>query len=73
MNRIGKRIKTILNQKGIPQKLLASKIEMSPSKLNLILNGKRRLTVDELEKICYTLGVDYDDILMKQSPRRKEA
>jgi len=42
---------------GLKQEYIANKIGIKPAKLSLILNGKRRLTADELRDICYAIDI----------------
>ena len=58
-----------LNQRGITQTFLAKKSGIGLSKLNLALNGKRRLTLPEYEVVCWVLGVPVDTFLCARPPR----
>ena len=49
-----------LEDNGIKQNYLATKINMSPVTLNTILNGKRKIDIEEYAKICDALNVTYD-------------
>ncbi len=55
---IGIKIKEYLREFHITQIDLSEKARISPSKLNLSLNGKRKLTVAEYQRICWALNVD---------------
>lgn len=59
----GTKIKTYLDERGISQIFLSEKSGIPASKLNLALNGKRKLTFDEYESICWALGVGVDTFL----------
>ena len=59
----GIKIKTYLEERGISQIFLSEKSKIPAAKLSLALNGKRKLTFDEYEAICYALGVGVDTFL----------
>lgn len=53
-------IRSYMNANGIKQSYVASKSGINPTSLCLILNGKRRLLVEEYMEICSSLGVSDD-------------
>lgn len=55
---VGKRIKKYLQQNNINQNWVSKKINITSSKLDKVLNGKRKLTVEEFEKIIVALNVE---------------
>ena len=55
-----KAIATYLKENGITQKFLCEKTGMTRNSINSALNNKRKLSVDEYEKICIALKVPYD-------------
>lgn len=57
-----------LEDNGIKQNYLATKINMSPVTLNTILNGKRKIDIEEYAKICDALNVIYDLFLTQEQP-----
>lgn len=57
-----------LEDNGIKQNYLAMKINMSPVTLNTILNGKRKIDIEEYAKICDALNVTYDLFLTQEQP-----
>lgn len=59
----GIKIKSYLEERGISQAFLSAKSNIPPAKLSLALNGKRKLTFDEYESICWALGVGVDTFL----------
>ena len=65
---IGMKIKNYLDSKGISQTFVSKKIGISTSKLNLILHGKRKLTLSEYETLCWALGVGVDTFLDARPP-----
>ena len=65
---IGSKIKKYLNEKGITQAFLSRKTGISSPKLNLALNGNRRLTFEEYELICGALGVEAGYFLEARLP-----
>lgn len=59
----GLRIKAYLESKGISQAFLSARSGIAPAKLNLALNGKRRLTFAEYEAICWALELGAETFL----------
>ena len=57
-----------LEDNGIKQNYRATKINMSPVTLNTILNGKRKIDIEEYAKICDALNVTYDLFLTQEQP-----
>lgn len=60
-----------LEDNGIKQNYLATKINMSPVTLNTILNGKRKIDIEEYAKICDALNVTYDLFLTQEQPHKE--
>ena len=70
---VGLKIKKYLDDNGITQTHISSKTEIPLSKLNLSLNGNRRMTFTECELICGALGVNTDRFLQPKLPQQKGA
>lgn len=66
--RVASRIKSYVEAAGITQVHISKKTGIPMSKLNLALNGKRRLTFDEYETICWALGVEAGAFLEAKAP-----
>lgn len=64
-------IKKYLEKNGISQTFISKKTEISLPKLNLALNGKRRLTFNEYCLICGALGVSTSHFLKPRKPPEK--
>ena len=62
---IGHKIRTKRRKLGISQAKLSEKISISPSYLNLIESGKRKVNVDLLLKLTNELGIEISDISKK--------
>ena len=66
MNKIdlqtGHKIKTKRRKLSITQADLSKKLSISPSYLNLMESGKRKINLDLLLKIANELNVDVSDI-----------
>ena len=62
------KIKKYLNDKGISQAHVSRESSINPVKLNLALNGNRRLTFEEYAVICGVLGVNTDFFLKPRLP-----
>ena len=66
------KIKTYLEENGITQTFVASKTGIPVKKLNLSLNGNRRLDFNDYELICGALSVGADKFLEPKILERKE-
>ena len=66
------RIRKYIDDRDVSRKIIAMNVGFSESQLSLLLNGKRRLSVDEYEKICGAMAVDpryfYSDIPIANQP-----
>lgn len=60
---VGEKIKTYLYMNGITQTHISTKTSIPLPKLNLALNGNRRLTFEEYELICGALEVNTDKFI----------
>lgn len=58
-------INTYLQDKGITQASISHKTQITQNALNLSLNGKRKLSLDEYVDICDALEVPYDLFITK--------
>lgn len=65
---VGIKIKNYLKDNGISQSFICKKTGIAPAKLNLALNGKRRLTFDEYSLICGVLDVSTAKFLEPRVP-----
>ncbi len=61
--KIGKKIKSFRNKLGLQAKKLAEQIGISPSYLNLLESGKRKIDGDLLLKISQELRIEFNEIL----------
>ena len=66
---VGMKIKGYLESIGVSQAFLSTKSGIPPAKLNLALNGKRRLSLPEYESICWALGVGVDTFMEPKPPK----
>ena len=62
---IGYKIKSKRRKLGISQADMSRKLSISPSYLNLIESGKRKINVDLLLKLASELGIEISDISKK--------
>lgn len=67
------KINEYLKKNNISQIELCERAHISPSKLNLSLNLKRKLTFEEYQIICWVLGVGVDKFMEPHPPRSAEA
>ena len=63
--RIGYKIKSKRRSLGVSQADMSKKLRISPSYLNLIESGKRKINVDLLLKLANELGIEISDISKK--------
>ena len=63
--KIGPKIKSFRRQLGLQANKLAEQLGISPSYLNLIESGKRKIDVDLLLKVCEELKIELSDLTNK--------
>ena len=66
-------IKYYLEEKGISQTFVSKKTGIPLPKLNLALNGNRRLTLEEYTLICGALEVNTDKFLKPRLPEKQKS
>lgn len=69
---VGQKIKRYIEENGLTQAYVGAKAHMPLPKLNLSLNGSRRLTFEEYELICGVLNVGTDKFLEPKKPEVTE-
>ena len=62
-------IKQYLDDHGISQLHVSRKTGIDPAKLNLSLNGKRRMSLAEFRNVCWALDVSADTFLEPYPPQ----
>lgn len=67
---VGVKIKEYLEEKGITQTFISRKTGIELPKLNLALNGKRKITFEEYSIICGVLNVNTDFFLKPRLPKQ---
>ena len=70
---VGIKIKKYLEENGISQAHIGKKAGLNLTKLNLALNGNRKLSLEEYALICGVLRVNTDFFLKPRLPDKKEA
>ncbi len=65
---VGQKIKKFIDDNGITQTHISNKTGIPLPKLNLALNGNRKMTFDEYELICGVLNVNTDKFLAPKIP-----
>lgn len=65
---VGEKIKKHLEENGISQAFICKKTNISKDKLNLSLNGNRKLQFEEYELICGALNVPPGTFLTARKP-----
>ena len=64
---MGLKIKEYMEKKGINQSEIADMVGIPRPKLNKMLNGEQKISLDDYELICGALGVGVEEFL---SPKR---
>ena len=67
---IHSKIKSYLEENGIKQLYLAKMLGITEGKLSLMLSGKRKISLEEYEFICFVLGVSVDKFMQPQNHKR---
>lgn len=67
MKSVGLKIKEYMEKKGINQSKIADMAGIPRPKLNKMLNGEQKISLDDYELICGALGVGVEEFL---SPKR---
>ncbi|MBN9605510.1 MAG: helix-turn-helix domain-containing protein [Actinomycetales bacterium] len=70
---IGRRVRQLRSDRGITLEQLAEGFGRAPSQLSGIENGKRELTVSELQRLARLLGVSLDELLSPEPPSKRAA
>lgn len=70
---VGTKIKEYLESNGISQSHVSKKTNIPAPKLNMTLNGKRRMTFEEYSEVCYVLGVDTNFFLKPRNPDKTKS
>ena len=65
---VGLKIRNFIDERHIKQTWLSEKTGIPTDKLSLSLKGRRRLTFEEYESICWALGVGVDKFLSPTPP-----
>ncbi|MFD2863680.1 helix-turn-helix domain-containing protein [Mucilaginibacter antarcticus] len=58
---VGLRIRELRNQIGISQEALANKAEIDRTYVTDVENGRRNISIENLEKLVEALGVHFKD------------
>ena len=64
-NKIGPKLKVFRRQQGLQANKLAEELSISPSYLNLIEKGERKIDGDLLLKVCEKLKIELSDLTSK--------
>ncbi len=66
MKDLGERIREIRKRKGMRQDDLADKLEVSNTYISKLENGKKQITIKQLEKVAEALGVELTELLKEE-------
>lgn len=70
---IGVMIKAYLEENGISQAYVSRETHINPVKLNMTLNGNRKLSLEEYALICGVLKVNTDYFLKPHMPMKTKS
>jgi len=62
-NRLGANIKKIRTQKGMSQGDICRALDMDRGYISAIENGKKNMTIQQLERLAQALGVPANELL----------
>ncbi len=65
---VGQKIRSYIDARHITQAWLSGRTKIPADKLSLSLKGRRRLTFEEYEAICWALGVGVNEFLTPTPP-----
>lgn len=68
---LGKKIKAYMEENRFTQAYLSKNTGIPPDKVSASLNGKRRFTFSEYERICGALKVNTNKFLKPRKPSKK--
>lgn len=66
--RVGRTVSQLIGWQRLTQKALAEHLDLPPSSVSDAIAGRRRWTVDELERTADFLNVDITDLVSKDGP-----
>lgn len=72
MSTPAQRILRYIEENGIKQSFVARKINMKENTLSNKLKGKSRITPEEMELLCWTLGKSPNDFIKPRAPKGSE-
>ena len=58
---VGKRIRELRNEMGISQEALANKAEIDRTYVTDVENGRRNISIENLEKLVVALRIEFKD------------
>lgn len=61
-NPVSNNIKRILNEKGLKQVFLAEKLNETPASISNMLQNKKIIKSDDIQKIAYILNIPIDEL-----------
>lgn len=64
MDIIVQNIRRIMHEKGLKQKYVADKSEFTEQEFSNMLNGRKRIDVSYISRICYALDVQPNELFI---------
>ena len=68
-----KKMKSFFEEQGVKQKFVAQKTGIAEATLSLIMQGKRKCTIEEYVKICKFAGCSFDAFIDTENVENHEA
>lgn len=65
--KVYQRVYACLGERGLKQKAVAAAARIPYATFNAMMNGKRKIYVDELKAICDALGVSADVMIGRET------
>lgn len=62
--KVQSRISAYIERMGISQASICKKTGIRPDTMSAMLNGKRKMTADEFEKICFAIEKSPNDFIL---------
>lgn len=73
MDIVVQNIRRIMNEKGLKQRFVAEKSEFTEQEFSNLLNGRKRMDVSYINRICFALSVQPNDLFSQMSEAEKTA
>lgn len=73
MDVVVQNIRRIMNEKGLKQRFVAEKSEFTEQEFSNLLNGRKRMDVSYINRICFALSVQPNDLFFQMQDAEQTA